>query len=128
MKHKDLLPLLQNLLETHFRPLRKTVRRNLARLTAAFLTLATSVRFGYGGLHLSSVARALPDGASFKSNYKWRARFLRCRYFDPASLAESMLALVLGRQPSPWTLVLVDQTSIGDVQVLSAAIPFQGRA
>jgi hypothetical protein len=104
------------------------VRKNLARLTAAFLGLATSVRFGYGGLHLASVARVLPGGASFQSNYKWLARFLRCRYFDPSRLAECMLGLILGRQPPGWTLVLVDQTSIGDVEVLNAAIPLEGRA
>jgi hypothetical protein len=128
MKQEELLFLLRDLLDHRFRPLRKTVRRNRARLTAPFLVLAHSVRFGYGGLDLSSIARALPDGTRFKSNYKWLARFLRCRYLDPPSLAECMLALVLGRQPSPWTLVLLDQTSIGDVQVLSAAIPVQGRA
>jgi hypothetical protein len=57
-----------------FRPLRKTVRHNLARLTAAFLTVATRVRFGYGGSHLSSIARVLPDGSTFQSNYKWLER------------------------------------------------------
>lgn len=43
------LPLLQDLLETHFAPLRKSVPLNLAFPTAASLTRATSVRFGYGG-------------------------------------------------------------------------------
>lgn len=56
------------MLDTHFRPLRRTVRRNLARLTAAFLRLTASVRFGYGGLHLAAVARLLPQGTTFKSN------------------------------------------------------------
>lgn len=99
MKHNELLPLLQQLLDTHFRPLRRTVRKNLARLTGAFLR-----------------------------NYKWLGRFLRCPYFDPTSLAECMLSLILGRQPAPWTLVVVDQTTIGDVEVLNAAIPLEGRA
>jgi len=43
---------IRQLVESHFGGLRKTVRRNLARLTSAFLRLAVSVRFGYGGLHL----------------------------------------------------------------------------
>lgn len=128
MKQNELLPLLQQLLDTHFRPLRRTVRKNLARLTAAFLRLAASVRFGYGGLHLAAVARLLPQGTTFKSNYKWLGRFLRCRSFDPTSLAECMLSLILGRQPAPWTLVVVDQTTLGDVEVLNAAIPLEGRA
>jgi hypothetical protein len=112
--------------ESHFGGLRKTVRRNLARLTSAFLRLAVSVRFGYGGLHLSSIARALPDGATFKSNYKWLSRFLKNRYFDPASLAECMLALILGRHAPNWTLVVFDQTSINGVEVVNARSPWRG--
>lgn len=97
MKHSDLLPLAQQLVDAHFDVLRKTVRRNLTRLTVAFLCLAVSVRFGYGGLHLTSIARALPDGAKVKNGYKWLSRFLKCKYFDPSSLTECMLALILGR-------------------------------
>ena len=64
MKHKksDLNLSIGLLMERYFPLLRRTVRRNLARLTTAFLDLALSVRFGYGGLHLTSVARALPEG------------------------------------------------------------------
>ncbi len=46
----------RSLVEIHFSGLRRTMRKNLARLTLAFLDLALSVRFGYGGLHLTSVA------------------------------------------------------------------------
>lgn len=128
MKHEPgLSPLLQQLVETHFSSLRKTVRKNLARLSGAFLRLALGVRFGYGGLHLTSIARVLPGG-TFKSHYKWLSRFLKNRSFDPPSLAASMLALLLGRRPPTWTLVLFDQTTINGVQVVNAAIPLQGRA
>jgi hypothetical protein len=115
------------LIEAHFPGLRRTVRKNLARLTTAFLSLALSVRFGYGGLHLTSVARALPDGGKFKSRYKWLSRFLKCKYFDPSSLAECMLALTLGQRPPGWVIVLIDQTTIDGVEVVNAAIPLQGR-
>jgi len=117
-----------SLIESYFPGLRRTVRKNLSRLTCAFLRLALSVRFGYGGLHLTSMARVLPQGQKFKSNYKWLSRFLKCPYFDPSSLAESMLALVLGQKPPPWVIVLIDQTTVNGVQVVNAAIPFQGRA
>jgi hypothetical protein len=92
------------LIESYFPCLRRTVRKNLSRLTCAFLRLALSVRFGYGGLHLTSVARVLPDGKKFKNNYKWLSRFLKCKYFDPSSLAECMLRLILGRKPPPWPI------------------------
>src|SRR2546425_3676768 len=97
--NQELSTTVGRLIETYFPQLRRTVRKNLTRLTCAFLRLALSVRFGYGGLHLTSVARVLPQGVNFKSSYKWLSRFLKCKYFDPSSLAECMFALILGRKP-----------------------------
>jgi hypothetical protein len=74
------------------------------------------------------VARVLPDQVRYKNRYKWLSRFLQCKYFDPSSLAECMLGLVLGKKPPPWVIVLVDQTTIDGVEVVSAAIPLAGRA
>ncbi len=113
-----------DLIEGYFRCLRRPVRKNLTRLTGAFLRLALNMRFGYGGLHLTSVARVLPAGKKFKSSYKWLGRFLQCKHFDPSSLAECMLALILGKKPPPWVIVPVDQTTVDGVQVVNAAIPF----
>lgn len=129
MNHtEDLLGAIRQLVDTHFSGLRRTVRKNLARLTGAFLQLAWSVRFGYGGLHLTSIARVLPEGKKFKSSYKWLSRFLQCKYFDASSLAECMLGVILGEKPPRWVIVLVDQTTVNGVEVVNAAIPFQGRA
>ncbi len=127
-QEKDLLSAVRELVDAHFSDLRRTVRKNLARLTCAFLHLAWSIRFGYGGLHLTSIARVLPEGKNFKSSYKWLARFLKCKYFDASSLAECMLAVILGNKPPGWVIVLVDQTTVNGVEVVNAAIPFQGRA
>lgn len=104
------------------------MRKNLSRLTGAFLRLALSVRFGYGGLHLTSVARVLPEGKEFKSSYKRLSRFRECKYFDPSSLAEWLLALIVGRKPPLWVIVLVDQTTIDGGELVNAAIPLEGRA
>src|SRR5437588_2239113 len=127
-QEKDLLSAVRELVDAHFSDLRHTVRKNLARLTCAFLHLAWSIRFGYGGLHLTSIARVLPEGKKFKSSYKWLSRFLKCKYFDASSLAECMLAVILGNKPPGWVIVLVDQTTVNGVEVVNAAIPFQGRA
>src|SRR2546429_371908 len=127
-REKDLLSAGRELVDAHFSGLRRTVRKNLARLTCAFLHLAWSIRFGYGGLHLTSIARVLPQGKKFKSSYKWLARFLKCKYFDASSLAECMLAVILGQKPPSWVIVLVDQTTVNGVGGVNAAIPFQGRA
>ncbi|HXY10090.1 MAG TPA: transposase [Terriglobales bacterium] len=126
--HDELQTLIGSLVESHFPCLRRTVRKNLARLTGAFLQLAWGVRFGYGGLHLTSIARVLPAGKKFKSSYKWLTRFLKCKYFDASSLAQCMLSVILGNQPPSWVIVLVDQTTVNGVEVVNAAIPFQGRA
>src|SRR5947199_6383134 len=129
MQHDYELPAsIDTLIESYFPCLRRTVRKNLSRLTGAFLQLALSVRFGYGGLHLTSVARVLPQGKKFKRSYKWLSRFLKCKYFDASSRAECMLAVILGQKPPSWVIVLVDQTTVNGVEVVNAAIPFQGRA
>jgi len=104
------------------------VRKNLCRLSCAFLRLAWSIRFGYGGLHLTSIARLLPQGKKFKSSYKWLSRFRKCKYFDASSLAQCRLAVILGHKPPPWVIVPVDQTSVNGVEIVNAAIPLQGRA
>jgi hypothetical protein len=127
-QHTDLHDAIPPLIESYFPRLRRTVRKNLARLAAAFLDLALSVRFGYGGLHLTSGARTPPENSTFKSRYMWLSRFLKCKHFDPSSLAECMLRLILGRRPSPWGLVLIDQTTVDGVEVVNAALPLAGRA
>jgi hypothetical protein len=119
MQHdRELHTSVYSLIESYFPCLRRTVRKNLARLTCAFLQLAWSVRFGYGGLHLTSIARVLPEGQKSKSSYKWLSRFLKCKYFDASSLAECMLAVLLGKDPPRWVIVLIDQTTVNGVEVV----------
>jgi hypothetical protein len=62
-QNSDLSLAVHQLIETYFPCLRRTVRKNLSRLTCAFLQFALSVRFSYGGLHLTSIARVLPQPA-----------------------------------------------------------------
>jgi hypothetical protein len=60
--YKDPSSTVDRLIETYFPQLRRTVRKNLTRLTCAFLRLALSVRFGYGGLHLPLSPASCPKG------------------------------------------------------------------
>ena len=76
--------------------------KKLSRLTCAFFQLAWSVRFGNGGLHLTSIARVLPESRKFKSSYKLLSRFLKCKFFDASSLAPCMLSVILGKKPPGW--------------------------
>ena len=63
-----------------------------------------------------------------KSRYRWLSRFLKYKFIDPSNLTKCMLAVILGRKPPPWVIVLVDQTTVDSVQVVNAAVPLQGRA
>src|SRR5258706_12951151 len=111
-QEKDLLSAVRELVDAHFSDLRRPVRKNLARLTCAFLHLAWSIRFGYGGLHLTSIARVLPQGKKIKSSYKWLSLFLKCKYFDASRLAEWMLAAILRNKPPGLGVVHDGQDSL----------------
>jgi hypothetical protein len=81
MKHRfDLDVSFCRRIKSLFPRLRRTVRKNLARFTGAFLRLALSVRYGDGGLHLTSLARAWAEGGRFKRRYK------RARAFSPVTV------------------------------------------
>src|SRR5207248_10581448 len=101
-QEKDLLSAVRELVDAHFSDLRRTVHKSHARLSCAFLHLAWSIHFGYDGLHLTSIARVLPQGKKFKSSYKWLSRFLECKFFDASSLGECMLAVILGYKTPGW--------------------------
>src|SRR6516164_7275267 len=115
MKHdKDLLPTTRQLVDTHFSCLRRTVRKNLSRLTCAFLQLAWSVRFGYGGLHLTSIARVLPEGKKFKSTIT-QGGFLPQNDSQHAfGQAGSVKVLTFQEARQPF---IADQTTVNGVEV-----------
>lgn len=111
-----------------FGELRRTVRTNLAVLTEAFLLLVRGGRSGQGRLSLHAIARQLLTPGRPQSRYKRLHRFLDCRQFDPASGTTGLVRLVLGTRPESRLLPgLVDQTTIGAVQVLHLGTPYRGR-
>ncbi|OGF62891.1 MAG: hypothetical protein A2Y62_04260 [Candidatus Fischerbacteria bacterium RBG_13_37_8] len=107
--------------------LRRTVITNLAHLTLAFLILFSSVRSNYGGLTLASIARALWMQTKFEYRYKRLNRFLDNKYFDANSLAEGMISMVMAGYNEPYAVVIIDQTSKGDVQIMMGGVPYEGR-
>jgi hypothetical protein len=111
-----------------FGPLRRSVRRNLVVLTEAFLLLVRGGRSGQGRLSLHAIARQLGTPGRPQSRYKRLHRFLDCRRFDPAGATRGLVQLALGARPPRRLLpVLVDQTTIGAVQVLHMGTPYRGR-
>ena len=118
----------RSLIDTFFSVLRRPVRRNLAFLVEAFVTLTSLLRSCNGELSLASVARALPLGTSFKDRYKRLNRFLDNRLFDPQGVAQGLFGVVLGlRHRRGAVPVALDQSTVGEAQLLMAGVPFAGR-
>jgi len=121
---KQILPLVDRFFDKLHRP----VRKNLALLVDAFITLTAALRSGNGQLTLAAVARALPLASSFKHRYKHLNRFLDNKLFDPQGLTEGLFGVLVGVLGVCTTLpVVLDQSSIGAAQLLLAGIPYAGR-
>lgn len=116
------------MVDRFFGRLRRPVRKNLALLVEAFVTLTAALRSGNGELTLAAVARALPLPTAFKDRYKRLNRFLDNRLFDPHGLSEGLFAVLLGTAVAPATVpVLLDQSTVGAAQLLLAGLPLAGR-
>lgn len=118
---------IRRVIDTCFAGLHRPIRTNLACLVEAFVTLTSLLRSCNGELSLASVARALPLPTSFKDRYKRLNRFLDNRLFDPQGVAQGLFAVVVGHHPRGTIPVLLDQSTVGDAQLLLAGVPFAGR-
>ena len=61
-----------------------------------------AAKLGYKITQSRQLKEVSEEGKKFKSSYKWLSRFLKCKYFDPSSLAEWLLAVIVGRKPPSW--------------------------
>jgi Transposase DDE domain len=119
---------LRDVLAQAFPGLRRSVQTNLVVLTEAFLLLVRGGRSGQGRLSLHAITRQLRTPGRPQSRYKRLHRFLDCARFDPVSGMAGLVRLALGTRPASRLLpVLVDQTTIGMVQVLHLGTPYRGR-
>jgi hypothetical protein len=118
---------IRSLIDSFFSALSRPVRKNLAFLVEAFIALTSLLRSCNGELSLASVARALPLGTSFKHRYKRLNRFLDNRLFDPQGVAQGLFAVVVGLRRQRSIPVVLDQSTLGEAQLLMAGVPFAGR-
>jgi len=117
---------LEDILGRVFLSFRKTTVRNLACLVFALVLLLRTYRGWYGRLTLSGIARCLPSEGTSKSHYKRLSRFLDNGNFKMMNLTKDLVRLIYpGKILLP---VIIDQTAIGDVQVISANVPTEGRS
>jgi len=119
---------MEEALREAFSDLRATVRKNLAALVIGLVMVLRMSRGWYGRLSLSGVSRALPTRGQVASRYKRLHRFLDNPGFRNESLSAGLLRLATGGTCPSLVPVLVDQTAVGEVQVLTASYPVEGRA
>ena len=125
MREKLLAALLE-LMASGFVPISKPLRKNLAVVTVAFVSVLASVRSGNGLLSLAALARALPTQGNFHTRKRRLHRFLANPRLDYQSMVSIMAPLFLS-EPEGLCPVVVDQTKSGATQALVAAIPYEGR-
>jgi len=111
-----------------FGSLRRTVQKNLAVSTVAFLRILGAARSGNGQLSLAAVARVLPTAGTAHARGKRLHRFLETRQLDPRGVTEGLARLIFGRKGHGLWPILFDQTKSGSTQALLAGVPFEGRA
>lgn len=114
--------------EGSFRELRRSVRKTLTLVCAALVTVMTGARSGAGRLSLAALYRVLPVASRPHSRENRLRRFLENRRLDGRAVSTGLGRLLLTRGGRGFWPVLIDQTTIGPVEALIAAAPFEGRA
>jgi Transposase DDE domain len=123
--YEEILDLLRTRLRD-FR-LRRSILKNLAAVTYAFLILSKGGRSGNGKLSLSAIARTFYANGTQKSRFKRLSRFLNNRLFTAEVIVPYLIYFVTGDLRDRFIPVVVDQTAIGSVQVIMAGVLFSGR-
>lgn len=111
-----------------FSDVRATVRKNLAALVLGLVMVLRTPRGWYGKLSLSGISRGMSTRGEVKARYKRLHRFLDNPRFQTEPLSAGLLRLASGESCPSLVPLLVDQTAVGEVQVLTASYPVSGRA
>jgi hypothetical protein len=124
----DLLSATEAAVYGAFGELRRTVQKNLAVLTVAFLRVLGAARSGHGHLSLGALFRVLPTEGKPHAREKRLHRFLKNRRLDPRGVTDGLVRLVFARRGRGLWPICFDQTKAGATQALVAGVPFEGRA
>lgn len=110
-----------------FSGLRRSVQKNLAVLTVAFLRVLGAARSGHGRLSLGALFRVFPTRGTPHAREKRLHRVLANPRLDPRGVTEGLARLVFGRRGQGLWPIIFDQTKAGATQALVAGVPFEGR-
>jgi len=125
---KDFAAELRGKLDEHFSPLPKPVLKNIVEIVIALMILLRTPRGWYGRLTLNGIARCMRTEGDMHTRYKRLDRFLRNGRFETSKTAFGLLGITRGRNHEGLLPILIDQSAVGDVQVIAASFPYQGRA
>lgn len=121
-EHALLLERLLSLLATAAPSLGRWLSLGLALLSLAMLQLWRGARSGHGHLTLAALSRTLPLDQTEKARAKRLSRLLANPRLSGTQLTPLLVRLALEPAPQGWVPILVDQTSLGPVQVLMAGL------
>lgn len=119
---------LRKKLDEHLSSLPKPILRNIVEIVIALVILLRTPRGWYGGLTLSGIARCMKTEGDVRTRSKRLDRFLRNKRFETSKTILGLLKLSCGDNGQGLLPILIDQSAIGDVQVVGASLPHQGRA
>jgi hypothetical protein len=119
---------LRERLDRHFSSLSQPVLKNIVEVVIALIGLLRTSRGWYGRITLSGIARCMRTEGGVRVRYKRLDRFLRNHRFCTGETIRGLLHLIRGEESKGLLPLLIDQTAIRDVQVISASFAYQGRS
>lgn len=118
----------EEVLNKDFTCLSRPTVKNLIHLVFALVMLLRTPRGWYGKISLSGIARTFPSQGTLKSRYKRLHRFLDNSHFKMEDLSPGLTHLAKGKEEGGLLPLAIDQTAIGDVQILVGSYPIKARA
>ncbi len=122
-----LLSAVMGLLSAYRRLVRKTIRKNIALMTRALLTLFSGARSGNGCLSKAALARCLPLASNPKARQTRLSRFLDNPRFTPEAMVPLLVAMAVGTAFKHRLPMILDQTTIQGIPTLLVGLIFEGR-
>ena len=119
---------IKDILSDGFGNLRQTVIKNLSHLIISLTMLIRTHRGWYGRLSLMGIARVMKTGGNVKTRYKRLSRFLDNQQFQMSDLTLPLMNILVKEKDIDFLPLIVDQTTIGDVQVITGSYPYNGRS
>ena len=119
---------IKDILSDGFGNLRQTVIKNLSHLIISLTMLIRTHRGWYGGLSLMGIARVMKTEGNVKTRYKRLSRFLDNQQFQMSDLTLPLMNILVKERDIDFLPLIVDQTTIGDVQVITGSYPYNGRS